>query len=155
MFICSAAPVWLMLSATIERITHSSSAWVAMYGNNRLTSNPALAMPIKLPERAEQVGRFRVHQLRLLDRQRLAVTLRYLRLGIEQIDLRRAAGHVEEDAALARGATSVAAGASGFFARLPARQLRRAQQLRRREQTEAAARATQHLAAMNVPHRSS
>src|SRR5947209_702063 len=40
-FICRQAPLWLMLSATIERITHKSSTHVAMFGNKSLTSTPA------------------------------------------------------------------------------------------------------------------
>jgi hypothetical protein len=32
--------VWFALSAVIERITHSSSAWRAMCGNSSLTCNP-------------------------------------------------------------------------------------------------------------------
>ena len=38
--ICSAAPVWLMLSATIERMTQMSSMHEAMPGNSSLTSMP-------------------------------------------------------------------------------------------------------------------
>src|SRR5439155_9512930 len=40
-FICRQAPLWLMLSATIERITHRSSTHIATCGNRSLTSIPA------------------------------------------------------------------------------------------------------------------
>src|SRR5436853_621873 len=39
-FICRQAPLWLMLSATIERMTHRSSTQVANCGNSSLTSVP-------------------------------------------------------------------------------------------------------------------
>src|SRR5437763_829378 len=41
-FICKQAPLWLMLSATIERMTHSSSTHDATCGNSALTSVPHL-----------------------------------------------------------------------------------------------------------------
>src|SRR6516164_2005705 len=40
-FIWRQAPLWLMLSATIERITHRSSTHEATVGNSSLTSIPA------------------------------------------------------------------------------------------------------------------
>src|SRR4051794_25297601 len=41
-FICKHAPLWLMLSAYIERITHMSSTQVARFGKSSLISVPHL-----------------------------------------------------------------------------------------------------------------
>src|SRR5258708_31084507 len=40
-FICRQAPLWFMLSATMERIMHISSTQVATFGKSSLTSIPA------------------------------------------------------------------------------------------------------------------
>src|SRR5919112_1321092 len=39
-FICKHAPLWLMLSTTIERTTHRSSTQLAMFGSSSETSVP-------------------------------------------------------------------------------------------------------------------
>ena len=72
-FICRQAPLWLMLSATIERITHRSSTHAATFGNSSLTSMPDCAVPRELERRGEQVAGAGPLQLRHRERQRLAV----------------------------------------------------------------------------------
>src|SRR2546430_11374788 len=53
-FICRQAPLWLMLSATIERMTHRSSTQVANCGNSSLTSVPDWPCFSKVYGRSEE-----------------------------------------------------------------------------------------------------
>ena len=57
----------------------------------------ALAVLVELPGRRQQVAGRRELELRLGERQRLAVHLGELRLGVEGIDVRDAAVHEQED----------------------------------------------------------
>src|SRR5262245_52498192 len=91
-----------------------------------------------------------MHQLRLFDRQWLAVTLGYHGLGIEQIDLRRSARHVEKDTTacplckLKRRWDHWTGGSIGRSAAWGTEQFGCG------KQSEAAPSSAQHLAAMNA-----
>src|SRR5260370_8006448 len=60
-------------------------------------------MLAEFPGRGEQVAGLGPFQLRLLERERLAVVLCHPRLGIQQVQLRRTTGHVQEDATFPPG----------------------------------------------------
>ena len=91
-------------------MTQMSSMREARRGSSSLTSIARLAVLGELPRRGEQVAGLGPFELRLLERQRLAVVGCQARLGIEQIDVRRPAGHVEEDDPLGLGADDAARG---------------------------------------------
>ena len=72
MFICRQAPLWLMLSATMERMTQRSSMQPATWGNSSLTSMPLWPCLPNLNGDGSRLPGPGAHQLRLLERQRLA-----------------------------------------------------------------------------------
>ena len=60
----------------------------------------ALAVLLELERRLQQVARFGTDEFRHLERQRFAVEGGEFRLGVEGIDVRRPAGHEQEDETL-------------------------------------------------------
>ena len=99
-----------------HRADHAEVVDVARQAGQQLAHlGPALAVFGELPRRGQQVAGLGALELRLLEGERLAVHRGQLRLGIEQVDVRRPAGHVEEDAplrgrAMVRGADGVGVG---------------------------------------------
>ena len=82
----------------MHRVDHAQV--VDMLGDMReqfAHRNPALAVLLELPRRLEQVVRRRELNARLIERQRFAIVPIEQRLGVERIDLRRAALHEHED----------------------------------------------------------
>ena len=65
--------------------------------------DPGFAVAVEFPRRGKQIARFRPLKFRLFKRQRLAVIGRQSRFGIEQIDMRRSAGHIEKNHPLGFG----------------------------------------------------
>ena len=120
---------------------------------------PALAVFRELPRGGQQVARLDALEPRLLERERLAVHRGHLRLGIEQVDVRRPARHVEEDAALrgrgmVRGPDGVRVGRAVGYGNLACRRLAR-QQVRERHEAKAVTGSRQKIApgwVRSLPH---
>ena len=96
--------MWLILSATIERITQRSSTCDARWGKSSLTSVPHSPCFANFHGDASRLPVFDSLELGFFERQRLAVHRGQFRLGIEQVDVRWSARHVEKNAALRRRA---------------------------------------------------
>ena len=79
----------------------SSSFLPAAYQGTLVADlDAALAALAEFERRFETIGGFGANELGLLERQRFAVVGGEDRLGVEEIDVRRAAGHEQEDDAL-------------------------------------------------------
>ena len=102
------APKWSLSSFFIERMTHRSSAHSPTCGEQ--LGNFDAALPVVLERKGD---RTRLNLVRTF----LPWSSVSLRLGVERIDLRDAAGHVEEDDALGLGAESAALGSHRVIGR--------------------------------------
>ena len=102
-FIARMAPPWAALVPYIERTKQRSSATPARFGSSSLTQCPRLPVPPELPGALEEVAGLVELHVGLGERQGLVVVANEQRLVLEQVVLRRAAVHVQEDDALGAG----------------------------------------------------